>query len=203
MTTIARTRTQFISMMVVLAIAAAACSGSDEGTDSTTDNSAGSTQSTEATESESSETTEGTSAPNTSAGSGSATLVVGDQTYEFDNYYCLQGGANTGNDRVSFSSGAFGEVDGVRVQLDASIQDTAEGDAMSGEGTIQSVTLNDIEDFANPSVAWDATTGFVQAPTWVIEYDGSKVTANGTFDDSRTDDAIEEIPGTLEAICGA
>lgn len=74
---------------------------------------------------------------------------------------------------------------------------------MSGEGTIQPVTLNDIEDFANPSVAWDATTGFIQAPTWVIEYDGSAVTASATFDDSGTDDVIEEIPGTLDAICGA
>lgn len=200
MTKIARYRTPFISMVAVLALVAAACSGTDEGATTTADTTADSTSSTEASGAASSDTTEATSVPSAS-GSGSATLVVGDETYEFDNYYCRQGGANTGNDRVSFSSGAFGEVDGVRVQLDASIQDTAEGDAMSGEGTIQSVTLNDIEDFANPSVAWDATTGFVQAPTWVIEYDGSTVTANATFDDGRTDDALEEIPGTLVAIC--
>jgi len=201
MTKIARYRTPFISMVAVLALVATACSGTDEGATTTADTTAGSTSSTGASGAASSDTTEATSVPSAGSGSGSATLVVGDETYEFDNYYCLQGGANTGNDRVSFSSGAFGEVDGVRVQLDASIQDTAEGDAMSGEGTIQSVTLNDIEDFANPSVAWDATTGFVQAPTWVIEYDGSTVTANATFDDGRTDDALEEIPGTLVAIC--
>lgn len=102
------TRTKIISMVAVLALAAAACSGTDEGTDTTADNSAGSTSSTAASGSGAGDTTEGTSAQSSGAGSGSATLVVGDETYEFDNYYCLQGSANTGNDRVSFSSGAFG-----------------------------------------------------------------------------------------------
>lgn len=126
---------------------------------------------------------------------GSATLVVGDVTYTFDNFYCLQGSANTGNSRVSFSSGAFGEVDGVRVQLDVGIQDTNEGDAMTGEGTIHYVSLNDIEDFANPSLSWESFGGSD------VEYDGSNVHAEMTFDDQTTDD-FEEIPGTLDAECG-
>ncbi len=138
--------------------------------------------------------------PSTPGSGGSATLTIGDQTYEFDEYYCIQGSANTGNSRASFSSGAFGDIDGVRVQLDASIQDMNEGDAMEGEGTIHSVSLNDIEDFQNPSVSWDAVTGFISAPAWTVEYDGSTVRADALFDDGLTDD-LEEIPGTLEATC--
>ncbi|MEZ5175604.1 MAG: hypothetical protein R2823_05300 [Acidimicrobiia bacterium] len=62
------------------------------------------------------------------------------------------------------------------------------------------MTLNDIDDFENPSVSWEATTGFTGAPDGVIVYDGASVTADATFDDFRTDE-IEAIPGTLTAIC--
>ncbi len=134
-------------------------------------------------------------------GGGSATLTIGDMVYEFDNYYCVSG-ADTGNSRVSFSSGAMGEVDGVRVQLDASIQDPSEQGMTEGEGTLHSVTLDDIEDFEDPSVSWAAVTGFVGAPSWVVVSDGSTVTVEAAFDDGTTDE-IEEVPGTLEASCGS
>ena len=133
---------------------------------------------------------------------GSATLTVGDQTWTFDNYYCRTGPENTGNDRVSFSSGAFGTHEGVRTQLDASIQDTDQQGRLEGEGTIQSVTLNDIEDFENPSIALSAVSGFVGSPEFVIQVNGDQVTAEAFFDDDTTDE-IEAIPGTLEATCGA
>lgn len=135
-------------------------------------------------------------------GAGSATLTVGDQTWTFDNYYCRTGPENTGNARTSFSSGAFGENEDGRIQLDASIQDTDEQGRMEGEGTIQSVTLNDIEDFENPSVSLAAESGFIGGPEFVIQVDGDQVTAEAFFDDGTTDE-IEAIPGTLEATCGA
>ncbi|MCE0487144.1 hypothetical protein [Ornithinimicrobium sediminis] len=143
---------------------------------------------------------EGAAAGGIGAG-GSATLTVGGETYEFDNYYCATGPEETGNDDVSFSSGAFGEVDGVRVQLDASILDFSGESAMEGEGTIQSVSLNDIEDFEDPSVSWSAEAGFMGEPEWTIETDGSTVSAEATFDDGRTEE-IEEVEGSLEATCG-
>lgn len=179
-------------IIAVLMLAVSACGGSDD---------AGSDNGTNTTSQGGDTTTTAPSSGGGFGGGGSATLTVGDQTYEFDNYYCLQGNDNTGNSRVSFSSGAMGEVDSVRVQLDASIQDTNEGNAMEGAGTIQSVSLNDIEDFQNPSVSWDAITGFIGEPGWVIEYDGSSVHVEALFDDGLTDD-IEEIPGTLDATCG-
>jgi hypothetical protein len=135
-------------------------------------------------------------------GGGSATLTVGDQTWTFDNYYCAFGPEQTQNDRVSFSSGAFGTHEGVRTQLDASIQDTDKQGRYEGEGTIQSVTLNDIEDFENPSVALGAESGFLGSPDFVILVDGDKVMVEASFDDNTTDE-IESIPGTLEATCGA
>lgn len=187
-------------LFVALALAVAAC-GASGGESDTSQPASGADSDTVTTTEGGEGSTDPTTAPAGTVQSGSATLAVNGRVYEFDNYYCLQGAANTGNDRVSFSSGAFGEVDGVRVQLDASIQDRNEGDAMEGDGTIQSVSLNDIEDFNNPSVAWEAIAGFVGEPAWVVEYDGSTVHAEAIFDDQTTED-IEEIPGTLDATCG-
>ena len=135
-------------------------------------------------------------------GGGSATLTVGDQTWTFDNYYCRTGPENTGNARTSFSSGAFGMHEGVRTQLDASIQDKDQQGRMEGDGTIQSVTFNDIEDFENPSVDLAAESGFVGGPEFVVQVDGDKVTVSASFDDGTTEER-EAIPGTLEAMCGA
>ncbi len=195
---------RLIALLTVLVLVVAACGGGDDAGDASGDDGSAETTTTASSgdggSGEPSAETTTTAASSGASGNGSATLVVGDQTYEFDNYYCFQGSANTGNDRVSFSSGALGEIDGVRVQLDASIQDTNEGDAMDGAGTIQSVSLNDIEDFENPSVSWAAVTGFIGDPAWVIEYDGSTVHAEALFDDGRTDE-LEEIPGTLDATC--
>ena len=187
------------------ALVLGACSSSSD--DSTTTTLAGSSGTTETTAPDASgggadTTTTNAPAAGGSGDAGSATLVVGDQTYEFDNYYCFQGSDNTGNSRVSFSSGAFGEVDGVRVQLDASIQDTNEGNAMDGDGTIHSVSLNDIENFQTPTVGWDSVTGFFGAPEWVIEYDGATVHAEAEFDDLTTEEELEAVPGTLDAVCG-
>lgn len=198
-------RRSLLVLSVVGALALGACSSSSvDGETTTSGGSAGSTETT-APESSGGTDTTTTTAPAGAGGggdAGSATLVVGDQTYEFDNYYCFQGSDNTGNSRVSFSSGAFGEVDGVRVQLDASIQDTDETNAMDGDGTIQSISLNDVENFQSPTVGWDAVTGFIGAPAWVVEYDGSTVHAEAEFDDLTTEETLETIPGTLDAVCG-
>ena len=130
---------------------------------------------------------------------GEATLTIGDQVYTFDNYYCARGVENTMNDSVPFSSGAFGEVDGNRAQLDASVYDPSEEDRMEGDGVSSSVTFDDVDDFENPVVGW--TAGGPLSDAVVIEYDGGSVFVETTFDNSLTDE-FEEIPGTLEATCG-
>lgn len=144
-----------------------------------------------------------TTAPPSNAGagaSGEAVLTVGEQTYQFDNYYCRAGSANTGNPNSSFSSGAFGEVEGNQAQLDASIYDPSAEDRMEGDGVVASVTFFDVADFSNPKVAWSAESG-MQATPVVFEFDGTTLRVETTFDDVRTEE-IEEIPGVLEATCG-
>lgn len=130
---------------------------------------------------------------------GEATLTIGDQVYTFDNYYCARGVENTQNDSVPFSSGAFGEVDGNRSQLDASVYDPSEEDRMEGDGVSSSVSLNDVDDFENPVVDWSSGGPF--GGDVVIEFDGDTVFVETTFDNGLTDE-FEEIPGTLEATCG-
>lgn len=188
----------------MLALASAAC-GSGETADTPDDTS---TETTAATGSGDEATTTApaddstTTAPTGSGseGAGSATLTVGDQVFTFDNYYCRVGAANTQNANISFSSGAFGEVDGNRAQLDASIYDGDGQDRMEGDGVIASVTFNDVADFDNPKVSLSAESG-MQATPVVFEFDGSTLRVETTFDDGLTDE-MDEIPGVLEATCG-
>lgn len=118
------------------------------------------------------------------AGGGSATLAVGDETYEFSGYMCAFG-EETQNPDVEFSSTAFGESEtGARTQLSV--------DITLG---IHAVTLGDVEDFENPSVSWEgvASDG--------IQIDGKNISAEATFDDGTTPDVLEEIAGTFEGTC--
>jgi hypothetical protein len=194
-------------LLMMMALVLGAC-GSDTTTAGDSDESAGDVVTTteaaptdtEAPESEPEEEPEDEE-PSAPGGGGSATLTVGDQIYTFDNYDCASG-EGTGNDDVPFSSGAFGEVEGVRVQLDASVYDPSGEGNMEGDGVVNAVTLNDVEDFANPSVSWSAESGFIGGAEFAIQYDGSTVFVESTFDDGRTDE-IEQVPGTLEATCGS
>jgi len=141
---------------------------------------------------------DGGSAP---SGSGSATLTIGAETWTFDDVFCAFSPQESRNDRVSFTLSSFGSSStGARIQLDATIQDTDEQGRYEGDGTIHSVSLNDVDDFENPSVAWSADSGIVAAGL-NIEVDGKSVRAEGAFDDQRTDLELEEVPGTLEATC--
>ena len=202
-----------MALALVLALVACAAEPAAESGGDTTGTTAAGTGTTAAATTESSGDSGGDDGGDSSSDGGStggsggigsggeATLTIGDVVYTFDNYYCASGANETLNDDVPFSSGAFGEVDGVRVQLDASLYDPSGEGRMEGDGVIHSVTLDDIEDFENPSVSWHAESGFFGAVEFTIQYDGSTVFVEATFDDDRTDE-IEEVPGTLEATCG-
>lgn len=136
------------------------------------------------------------------SGGGSATLTIGEETWTFDELFCAFSPEESQNDRVSFTASAFGEsASGVRVQLDATIQDPDEQGRYEGDGVIHSLTLNDVEDFENPSLGWEAMSGLIGATDPFIQVDGKNVTAETVFDDQLTDGVIEEVPGTLEATC--
>ncbi|MEZ5175603.1 MAG: hypothetical protein R2823_05295 [Acidimicrobiia bacterium] len=99
-----------IPIGTALVLVAAACGGGDDANDVTsTVAAAGASATNNPT------TTVGSDPMPPPGGNGIATLTVGDETYEFDNCYCIAGPDNTGNAWVPFSSGAMGTVDGVRV----------------------------------------------------------------------------------------
>ncbi len=127
---------------------------------------------------------------------GSATLTVGDQTYEFDNFVCAFGHDATESSTFSFTTDSRGEFDGVRLQMQATIEDPETQGRYSGPDVIQRIDVNDISDFENPSIGW-----YMQS-TDGVQIDGYSVTAEGTFDDQTTPQEKEQIPGTLQATCG-
>ncbi|MGB5809323.1 MAG: hypothetical protein WBG86_02260, partial [Polyangiales bacterium] len=135
------------------------------------------------------------------SGSGSATLTIGDETWEFSEFLCAFGYDATQSEVYSFSSNSFGEhSDGSRVQMQADIEDDTGQERYEGAGVIYTVYIGDIENFEDPSVDWEARG---PADTVVVSIDGDRVTAEGVFDDLRTDTEFEEVPGTLVATCGS
>lgn len=187
-------------MLIVLALVLTACGGDSAGSDDTVAGTDGASAETTAAqpESESEESSDG-AAESGPTGPGSATLTVGDAVYSFDNYYCFEGSENTRNDSVPFSSGAFGEVDGHRAQLDASMYDPEQQNSMDADGVSFNVTLNDVDDFENPVVSW-SDAFFADEPV-DFEYDGATLRVEALFDDDLTEE-MEQIPGVLEATCG-
>jgi len=140
------------------------------------------------------------------SGPGSASLTIGDETWEFDAFSCAFGHEATSSDIFSFSSDARGvHSSGARVQMQANIEDETGQGRYEGEGVLYEVHIDDIDDFDDPSVGWRSTNsvGFTGASgDTVIRIDGDNLTAEGLFDSSLTDE-FELEPGTLTATCGS
>ncbi len=126
---------------------------------------------------------------------GSATLTIGDQTYQFDSFLCAFGHEATQSDTYSLSTSTFGEIDGTRVQLSADIEDPLTQGRYEGEGVIHRIHVDDVSDFEDPSVS------FQMRSADAIQVDGYHITAEGTFDDGLTEGQTAEIPGSLDATC--
>ncbi|MBW1758096.1 MAG: hypothetical protein JRJ80_18275, partial [Deltaproteobacteria bacterium] len=108
-------------------------------------------------------------------GRGSASLTIGDETWEFDEFGCAFGYDATESQVYSFSSNSFGEhSNGARVQMQANIRDDTGQERIEGDGVIYEVDINDIDDFQNPAVSWDAVG---PAATIVVRIDGDHITA--------------------------
>jgi hypothetical protein len=141
-------------------------------------------------------------------GEGSATLTIGEETWEFDSFGFAFGHDATQSDLFSFSSNSFGEhSNGARVQMQAEIEDPTSQGRYEGDGVIYTVYITDIEDFMNPSVDWESTSreipGVMPSGQTVVHIDGNHITAEGLFDDQLTEDVFEQVPGTLDATCGS
>ena len=112
-------------------------------------------------------------------GGGSARLVVGDQEWAFDSVLCAFGEDQIGQEGAEFVLSSI--QDGL--QLYASIDTFG-----------HSISLDDIEDFENPSVSLASDgDGF-------ISVDGTSISAATEFVDFSGDD-LTSTPGTLEATC--
>lgn len=137
---------------------------------------------------------------------GEATLTIGTEVWEFDNFGCAFGHAATDSDRYSFSSSSLGEHStGARVQMQADIMDPTTAGRYEGNGVLFEVYINDIEDFQNPAVDFQSTTevfGTQPSGMTIVTINGDVVTATGMFDDRRTDGDFEMVAGTLDARCG-
>lgn len=129
------------------------------------------------------------------AGTGEATLTIGDESWTFDGFICAFGYENTESDVFSFSSNAFGTLDdGTRTQLQANIWDETGSNSLSGPDTDHEITFDDIDDFDDPAVKW-LMTGTE------LTIDGTKISVDGaTFRDLSTG---EERQGSFSGDCGS
>ena len=183
-----------ILFLVVLGTALAACGDDDDDAPAA----AQATQ-TAATSTESAATPAGGGGG--AQNSGSATLIIGGETWEFDSFSCAFGHDATQSNIFSFSSDSRGvHSTGARVQMQANIEDETGQGRFDGDGVIYEVFIDDIDDFENPSVSWRSFSG--SGGETVITIDGDNLTAEGLFDDGLTD-ALETVPGTLAATCGS
>lgn len=127
---------------------------------------------------------------------GSATLTIGDQVWEFSTFACVQGHDNTRSDTFSFTTNSFESFEGVRTQMQVTIEDRSGTGQVSGEETVHRVDFNDIDDFEDPAIDW-SMSGDPDAVT----IEGRTVTVEGLFNDDRTPATDENVPGTLEGTC--
>jgi hypothetical protein len=121
-------------------------------------------------------------------GGGGATLTVGDMVWTFDSVLCAFGPDQIGQEGAEFVLSAI--QDGL--QLYVSIDSFGD-----------SVSINDVTDFQNPSVSLSAsafTAAQSGAPEEFVEVNGKDVTSTALFIDDTTDDLVS-IEGTLTATC--
>ena len=113
-----------------------------------------------------------------SGGGGSATLTVGDMTWTFDSVLCAFGEEETRQEGAEF----------VLSSIQNGMQMYATIDSFG-----HSVSLDDIQDFENPSVSLSSSEG-------EVILDGKNVTADMEFRDDTTDD-FETVSGHFEGTC--
>lgn len=127
---------------------------------------------------------------------GSATLTIGEQTWQFDRFLCAFGHDATKSDVYSFTSDTRGDYEGVRVQVQANIRDESGQGRFEGADLSHQVYLQDVTNLEDQSIH----LSFI-APEGIL-ITGDTLVAEGLFDDELTELVVEEIPGTLNATCG-
>ena len=112
-------------------------------------------------------------------GGGSATLVVGDQEWVFDSVLCAFGEDQIGQEGAEFVLSSI--QDGLQMYV-------------SIDSFGHNVSINDIEDFQNPSVSLE------NFGAGLITLDDKNVSAEAEFTDG-TSDSFETVAGTFTGTC--
>ena len=123
-----------------------------------------------------------------SEGGGSATLVVGGDSWTFDRVVCGFGPDQIGDPDAEFVLSSI--QDGLQLYV-------------SVDGFGHSVSLNDITDFENPSVDLSAdsfTAEMSGEPAEFVEVNGKQISANASFVDEAAEN-YDGVDGTLTATC--
>jgi hypothetical protein len=118
-------------------------------------------------------------------GSGAATLTIGDNTWELEGFQCAFESSGLLNDGRTLGTNLIDEIDGVRIQMQIDVE---------ADGTAQ-FTLDDIDDFENPSISYLETTDIE------VTVDGNTVRAQGDVAD-ETSENFDVVPMTFEGECG-
>lgn len=118
-------------------------------------------------------------------GSGDVTLTVGDRTWDFDGFQCAFESSGLLNEGTTLGTNLIGEVDGARIQMQIDVYD---------DGAAQ-FTMDDIDDFENPSISYLETTDIV------VTVDGSTVRAEGDVTDEASGN-FDVVPMSFEGECG-
>lgn len=113
-------------------------------------------------------------------GGGSMTLTVGDQTWTYEPVLCAFGPDEIGQEGAEFVLSSVQDGTQMYVSID-----------MFGH----SVSLNDIQDFENPSVSLDSF-----GSEDFITVDGKNFSGSAEFIDGTTD-SFETTPGTFSGTC--
>jgi len=112
-------------------------------------------------------------------GGGSASFTIEGATFTFDSVLCAFGEEETGQEGAEFVLSAI--QDGTQLYF-------------SIDRFGHSVSLEDIEDFENPSVSWSSRGEDF------IEIDGRSASGEAGFVDG-TSDSFDELPGSFEGTC--
>jgi hypothetical protein len=131
----------------------------------------------------------------TIVGASGATITIGDAAWQLPTVACIW---NAGGMPLALAAaeGAIG-LDLSKPQLVARILDQTEAGRLEGDGVAHEVMLR-AGTFGSATLAWSSTTDVGGA---AIHVDGSRVTAEGRFDDELTPN-VESVEGSMEADCG-
>ena len=118
-------------------------------------------------------------------GGGGATLTVGDQTFEFGSVLCAMGEDETGQEGAELVVSAT--ADGLQFYV-------------SIDSFGNSISIDDISDFENPSVSLSANE-LAPGDSVEITVDGKEVSGSSDAFRDSTAETLDTLSGSFEATC--